>query len=244
MKNKNFKSINAVFCENVIKKMALSGMSMKTLSYKTDITYETLKRLLTGTTLNPSLYLCLKIARALDSSLSELLNSSMEDFQEYNLLTESSKKLIRIMALCEYSAYNAQKNDDEKFFIPLFKADQKENNTQLLWKLNSFNESKIYISRKRYKNCAFAIEIPDNRLHPVYFQKDIIIITQCPHIASTNTVVFSYEDTINIAKYSDNDQNPFSSVNGLKREFYNIDIKNITILGYVYDVLRCTYKNI
>ena len=238
MKKDTLQSINTIFCENVIKKMAFLGLTVKYLSYKADISHDTLKRLLTGTTINPSLHICLKIANALNCTVSELLNPSMEYFQEYSLLSENSKRLIRLMALCEYSACISQENTSDVFAITLFSMPECEAVKNSSWKISLFEKTKIALSCVKYKDCAFAIEVPDSRLHPVYFKGDILIISQCPFIGCANTAVFSYFDSFHIAKYDCCCENPFSPVNGSKSEFFSIDPKNALILGYVFDVLR------
>lgn len=239
MKSEYNKNLHCTISKNINDYMSKFNISLKTLATKSDVPYETIKKIVNGETYNPSLLNCIKISNALQIPISELIDTKSCKNEKFDNLSKNAKELVKKMSEFESSIYEENDKNQKSLNsvdLPLFESYIDENDNLKFTSKNPYETIKLYVERF-YKNHIFGLHLSDDRFFPVYFKNDIIVISNDRFPKTGDAIIFTYNNEIYIENYYPNQNDIFSPLNKFIHHF-NGNINEIDIKGYVLTVLR------
>lgn len=237
MNDQYSQKIHQILSNNILNRICELDITVKSLSDKSDVPYETIKKLISGNTLNPSLMSCYKISQALDMTIAELTSDSNPDKYNTKALVPRAKEFLWVLCEIEYSVGNWQKNAHIQSEILLYSCIIDEND-ELMLNDSIPAESISFPVSSRLCECIFAIQLPDDRYHPVYYKDDIIVVSGDRFPENGDATVFVQNNKLYIEKYVTSAPRTFIPINE-RKSLFNGDTSDIIVFGYVFSVLRC-----
>ncbi len=207
--------------------------SVKTLSDKTGIPYETLKKLLSMKTENTSFHNIAKIALAFNCNLSYLTGSLAETDS-----SDTASLLDGYMGEIGSSYYTCQ-FDKSPAKIPVLStdADYQADSPGLVSLSPSLDMTAYPIPLQ--KAADYGLMISSYCYHPVYYEDDILLISRKRPPQIGETAVFSHEGKLYIRLLlKSNTHFILASVNGLGTNIFISDFSEWRIRGYVVGIHR------
>lgn len=232
------------------------GWSIKTLSERSNIPYDTLKKLLSKKITNTSMHNILKIASAfhcrvdfllgLDSyarandSLSDNLSDSFPDNlsgKSPDTLSFHSRSVVHYLKEMEDSLFHCSSYCQEDY-IPVFTPlSPYPEETGIYSEMDLLEVSRY---RSRYgDSLECGLRIMGNFYHPVFYEGDILLIgrNRIPHNGETG--IFAHDGYLYIRKFfSHLNRILLEPLNGIGPDIILPNLRSWSILGYVLDVYR------
>jgi len=228
----------------------LNNWSLKTLSVRSDIPYDSLKKLVNGKIANPSLNSLLKLSNAFGCSLDHLVSSNSPSASknastssiDISHLPERSITLLSCIAHFEkqLTIENSISGTDlVPVFIPtgrmhdgMFFDSMYTKTIDVSGYINLFNEEIM---------CG--IEITNESLHPTYLKDDILLISRNRLPIYGETGIFIINNKIHIRKYLYGSPSVLQPVNGVGAPITIDNFNDVYTFGRVLTVIRHTPKD-
>lgn len=228
---------NSSLDKNIKLLLAKKHWSLKMLSEKSDIPYETLKKIVNKKITNPSLSTILKLSHTLQCSIDYLVSSNISTYLKFQELPDHFQSLLYyVMDYTQlHSANHAYQSCD---YIPIFSPypGYNEKLTTDFLKIDSLN---ITDCKKRFGGTIrYALHITTNYFHPVYIINDILLIgcDRPPH--SGEVGLFLHNNKLYLRQYFIDGSIVLSSINGIGNSLTLSSLEDWLILGYVITIYK------
>ena len=211
--------------------------NLKTLSEKSSISYETLKKLANAKIDNPSLISTFKIACAFNITPENLLDiDSSISSTIMPCLEKHSTQFIRALIKLEYACQNLNMINDGCCHVPLFEPSGYlyDKTKYVSWNF-SIIDIGHYVKLDK-DDISFAIKVTSQNLMP-YFTLDDILLISTDNVPAGKICLIINNGIIYIRKYVISPCKKYIPITptSSKREFYPDD--DIVIMGYITKVI-------
>lgn len=226
-----------IWLKNINRLMYNNNWSIRELSDKSSLPYDSVKKLLAGKIHNPSFYTLLKISNAFDCSIDFLINKT----STYGIsFPDISKRAITLLKeVADFELYLQNQNSSNNI----------ENITVIVPTGNchdgmffdSFYTESVDISayRKDYGDIIMCgIKVIGKSLQPTYLCNDILLIAKDRFPLNNEIGIFLYKNKIYIRRYIDETPIALESINGNGNSIKIYDIDDIHFIGRVLSVIR------
>lgn len=217
--------------------MDTRGWSIRTLSERSSIPYDTLTKLLNKKITSTSMHNILKIASALDCRVDFLmgLDSSAPVEDDLSLHSRFAMRYIKELDISLSRCRPRHKED----FIPIYSPVSLHSEERPAYHLQA---DLLEISRYRSRHAerlSYGIRITNSLYHPVFYEQDILLIGQERMPRNGEMGVFSHHGYLYIRKFfSHAEQVLLEPINGIGPSIILPNLEDWSILGYVLDVHR------
>lgn len=181
-------------------RLSQKGWTLRALSDRSGVPYETLKKLAGGKIDNPSLQSIVKVAQAFDCSLDALLMEEPALFAKMRALSARSRDFLEAIADFEL-ALSVRAADSGQCFVPVTVPTGCMEDGMIYDSLSTeYMDISPYLSRFGSR-IVCALKITGNAFRPVYVEGDILLIARDrqPHYGTVS--VFLHHNQLYIRKY-------------------------------------------
>lgn len=245
MNNNCLDSTVSILQDNINKLLSIHNWSLKTLSDKSDIPYDSLKKLISGKIANPSLNSILKLSNAFECSLDYLLGYNLNIPSQLVVphdidiasLPERSKNLLYCIARFE-KQLTVKNSKTGKHEIPVLvpTGHMKDGMYFDSMYTKTIDVSDYVDSFGEKIMCG--IEITNKSLHPTYLEGDILLIARDRHPIYGETGIFIIDKKIHLRKYIYGSPSILQPVNGIGFPIVADELDDFYIFGHVLTIVR------
>ncbi len=230
--------ITTITIANISAELKKRGWSLLQLSKESGVPYDTLKKLLTNRIENPHLCNIVKIAYALNIDLNQLVGLTAENnFLKKDHLTHKGR-IISYISELEDSLILCRGCCSEDY-IPLYTPLGSPATTIHCFDSCCISTLAVDHYRERFGEAlSFAIRITTNSYHPVYYDKDILLIGRDRPPLPGETGIFIHDGRIFLRKYQTSPCITLLPVNLIGNSIYLDSFDGWYIFGYVLSVYR------
>ena len=240
------KQASTVVSNRIYHLLELNHWSVKTLSDKSNIPYETLKKLLAKKIENTSIHNIIKIASAFHCNIDDLVGfyEDSQNFSQGTSLSLPSAGCIHTRFLWKYYNDIDHSLDDcqalpKNTCIPLLDPVSNGLSTALsdISKLDMLDISSY--PKELRQEIEYGIVISSHCYHPVYYNKDILLVSRKrPPLPGENAILLHHGE-IYIRRISQAREHIIlESVNGIGYDINICDFSDWIIWGYIVGVHR------
>lgn len=211
--------------------------TLKKLSDVSNISYDTLKKLMSGHTGCPTTYNLIKLSQALGVSIGYLLGLDRHLNIDYTKLPERACNLISEIANFETKLYNLNQLQG-KTYIPVIVPTGCMGDEMLF---DSFYADYIDVSSYEEEfgsSMMCGIKVTNKSLHPAYLKDDVLIIANDRSPAYGETGIFLKGRHVYIRKYEYGTPSVLKPVNGFGKDIVATDPSEWYVFGRVLTVIR------
>lgn len=237
METNHFDSLKYLLQEKLNHQLSQKNWTLKTLSDRSGVPYETLKKLANAKIDNPSLQSVYKVAQAFDCSLDSFLSD--DSGLAHKLQTLSPRSIEFINAIADFElALTVRSSENGQFLIPVVIPTGSMMDGMIC---DSFSAEYIDISPylQRFGShilCAF--KISGNAYRPTYLNGDILLVgrNQQPHYGTVG--IFLHNNQIYLCRYITESPLQLETL-GERHQSVSIDHpEEWTLFGCVLTVIR------
>lgn len=227
-------SSSRLLLNGINKHLALHHWSLRQLSSRSDIPYDSLKKLANGKIRNPSLHSALLLASAFHCSLDSLLFDIPSFLSSLRSLPPHSLALIRSLIDLERSlSFPPHPHSRITLFIPSSSLSGMSLDMPHIRTLDACRYRKRYGDRLM---CAIQITVRD--YHPVFMLGDIVLVARDRRPVAAETAVFLVHGKIRIGRYREGNVPRLDPVNGIGVPVFLDDPDAFVFFGYILTVYR------
>lgn len=240
------KKASAVVTNRIYHLLELNHWSVKTLSDKSNIPYETLKKLLAKKIENTSIHNIIKIASAFHCNIDDLIgfHGDFQDSSQDTPLCFPSAGCIHTRFLWKYYneidySLNDCKIPPKNTCIPLIDPVSNGLSTALsdISKLDMLDISSY--PKELRQEIEYGIVISSHCYHPVYYNKDILLVSRKrPPLPGENAILLHHGEIYIRCLSQTREHIVLKSVNGIGDDIHIGDFSDWTIWGYIVGVHR------
>lgn len=235
----NPQEASAIVISRIYHLLELNHWSVKTLSDKSDIPYETLKKLLSRKIENTSIHNIIKIASAFHCNIDDLVGSYGEPVDSpisESIHTKFFRKYFNEIDI----SLNTCSMKTKSSCIPLINPTVCSLTTAL-----KFSSELDMLDISSYpaqiiQEVEYGIVISSFCYHPAYYNHDILLISQKRFPLPGETAIFLHHGELYIRIFSPaRGHIILESVNGIGPDIKIYDFSDWSIWGYVVGIHRC-----
>jgi transcriptional regulator with XRE-family HTH domain len=213
------------------------GWTLSTLSKKSLVPYETIKKLCNAKIENPSIMNILKIAEAFDCSVDALVGRENALAEKIRRLPEHSIQIIDAVAdFEERLIIKNYKNNLDKILVFVVTGKMED---RMIFDSTYFESVNVHEYKKIYGDRMFAgIKITSKVFYPAYGEGDILLLARDRYPAYGETGVFLKDGRMYIRKFYYGNPSILMPLNCIGVPIEIDNMKEWTIFGYVLTVVR------
>lgn len=217
--------------------LSQKGWTLKTLSDKSGVPYETLKKLANAKIDNPSLQSVIKVAQAFDCSIDSLFIRESTLFGKLRLLPRRSLEFLEAITDFELALTVRTKQSDQ-FLIPVVIP------TGFMKDGMIYDSLYVeYIDATRYfqqfgAHLVCALKITDTAFHPTYMKGDILLIARDQQPRYGTVGIFLHQNQLYIRKFIPGSPPRLEAVNNSSPPIIMDNPDTWTLFGSVLTVVR------
>jgi transcriptional regulator with XRE-family HTH domain len=225
----------------------VNNWSLRTLSEKSDIPYESLKKLMNGKIANPSLNSLLKLAYVFDCSLDYLIGNTSNVSCDYNFhpseefdfsrLPNRSKNLLKCIANFERKLTVINSTTNSHMIPVLVPTGHMYDGMYYDSLYTKSIDISGYIDHFK-KDVLCGLEITNSSLHPTYFEGDVLLVARDRHPIYGETGIFVLNNRVHIRRYLCGTPSVLEPINGVGAPIIVETLDNLLFFGYVLTVMR------
>lgn len=226
-----------IWLKNINRLMYDNSWSIRELSDKSNLPYDSVKKLLAGKITNPSFYTLLKVSNAFDCSIDFLIDKT----STYGIsFPDFSPRVITLLKeVADFELYLKNQNNHNN----------KENITVIVptgrcqdgMFFDSFYTESVDISayRKEFGDIIMCgIKVIGKSLQPTYLCNDILLIAKDRFPLNNEIGIFLYKNKLYIRKYINDIPIVLETINGDGAPIKIFDIDDIHFIGRILTVIR------
>ncbi len=237
MSNSNYELLKYRLQNSMNQKLCQKGWTLKTLSDKSGVPYETLKKLANAKVDNPSLQSVIKIAQAFGCSLDSLLTTESALINKLQSLSLRSRKFIEAIADFEL-ALTVDDKTSSRCLLPVVVPTGTLKDGMIFDTLST-----EYIDVTPYL-CQFGpqimcvLKVTTDSFSPIYLKGDLLLISRDKLPRYGTVCVFLHHNQLYIRKYIPGNPPTLEPVNRIGASLSMDDPDNWTLFGCVLTMIR------
>lgn len=229
------------FKDNIVstinRMMYTKGWSIKQLSEKSELPYESVKKLVGGKINNPTIYTLIKIGKALDCGI-DFLVTPKENFslKSQNL---SERALTLLIELASFETHLADYNSLHKTQCITTMVPTGNIYDGMLF--DSFYTDTVDISayHKEFGDIIMCgLKIVGKNLHPTYLNNDILLIAKDRYPIGDENGIFIVGQKVYIRRYIPGYPMELAPINNIGDSLIISDINDVHFFGRILTVVR------
>lgn len=247
---------NLVF--NIDQYLSERNWTIRVLSEKSDIPYESLKKLVNGKISNPSICSLVKLSNAFECSIDSLISepndgwknvleddqrsatTSYTDIFDLHVLPHLPKRSIQLLnAIAQFELQLTRRSLSEKQHYISVIVPTSHVKDGMLFDSCYLETINIASYGEEYKNLAICgLKITNKSFHPAYLQDDILLIARDRHPSYGETGVFLFDNKAYLRKYIYGTPSQLLPVNGVGLPIVAETLEDWYVFGRVLTVIR------
>lgn len=247
MKYPDYSKLRDILINNINHLIYSNKWSLKNLSEKSNVPYETLKKLMNGKINNPSLISIAKIANAFDCSVDYLITNQSEapetiepaPVKPYYETILPKRSITFIKEIVDFELELSKKNSNAgSYLIPVLVPTGHMKDGMLFDSTYTENVDISDYDDDIKKLIMCGIKITNKSLHPTYLEGDILLVSKDRHPAYGETGIFLHDNCVYIRKYLYGTPSILMPVNGVGEDIIANDLSEWHVFGRVLTTLR------
>lgn len=226
-----------IIINNLYKKLYLFNWTLRKLSDESGIPYETIKKLAGGKINNPSIYSLIKIARAFNCKIDDLVSDTAEvHYDSPTLSNKCFSFLSELIDLEEHLLEHNKKFDTD--YISVINVHGFFSNGFSCVNLSSdiFNFSQY---RKQFPDLnVLGLNVHDESPERLFYKDELIIVCKDRYPVPGEVGVFLYKDKIYIRIYAPKKYFCLEPLRGFGKPLVLKHIDECLFLGRVIDIIK------
>lgn len=223
--------------DSLNRNLSLKGWTLKTLSDRSGVPYETLKKLANAKIDNPSLQSVIKVAQAFDCTLDSLFVAESDLAHKLLSLPARSREFVEAIADLEL-AMTTRERKPEACMVPVIIPTGNMSDGMIYDSLcTEYLDASPYLTRfGTHLMCA--LKITDNSFFPTYMDGDLLLIARDRLPRYGSICIFLHDNQLFIRKFVPGTPARLDSVNNRERSVYIEDPESWMLFGSVLTVVR------
>lgn len=237
MENSNYELIKNRLQDSLNRNLSEKGWTLKTLSDKSGVPYETLKKLANAKIDNPSLQSVARVAQAFDCSVDSLLIDEPNLTQKLHSLPTRSLEFVEAITDFELALAVHEKTSGQCLLPVVVPTGAMEDGMIFDSLYTEYLDATPYLS-KFGSHLMCALKITDDSFHPTYLKGDLLLIARERQPRYGTTSVFLHNNQLYIRKFIPGTPPRLDSLNNHGTPVYMDDQTAWTLFGCVLTVVR------
>lgn len=237
MENTNDELLKNRLQNSLNRNLSQKGWTLKTLSDRSGVPYETLKKLANAKIDNPSLQSVVKVAHAFDCSLDSLFLSESDLAYKLHSLSARSLEFVEAITDLELALMHREKEMGQCLLPIVIPTGMMEDGMIYDSLCTEYLDATPYLSQfGTHLMCA--IKITDNSFYPTYLEGDLLLLARDRLPRYGTTCVILHHRQLYIRKFISGSPPKLASLNHPDDCILIGDPSDFTLLGCVLTVVR------
>lgn len=237
MENPNYELLKNRLQDSLNRNLSEKGWTLKTLSDKSGVPYETLKKLANAKIDNPSLQSVARVAQAFDCSLDSLFTEEPDLTHKLHSLPSRSLEFVEAITDFELALMNREKNSGQCLLPVVVPTGVMEDGMIFDSLYTEYLDATPYFSQFGPRLMC-ALKITDDSFHPTYLKGDLLLIARNRQPRYGTTSVFLHDNQLYIRKFIPGTPPRLDPLNNHGASIYMVDSNSWTLFGCVLTVVR------
>lgn len=237
MENPNYDTLKNRLQDSLNRNLSEKGWTLKTLSDKSGVPYETLKKLANAKIDNPSLQSVARVAQAFGCSLDSLFVDEPDLTHKLHALPSRSLEFVEAITDFELALMTREKSSGQCLLPVVIPTGVMEDGMIFDSISTEYLDATSYMLQFGH-HLMCALKITDTSFHPTYLKGDLLLIARDRQPRYGTTCVYLHHNQLYIRKFIPGTPPRLDSLNQHGTSIYIEEPSSWTLFGCVLTVVR------